>query len=208
MVEITVKGKHRKKRYVVNKPGQSDAGKGRPTLSLKNKPKPKAQKQVKKSPPPAKPKQQQQQKQKAAPQPKKVKRPKVPYLLRSKHLNRLRRLAAALPHIICIDDPNPVCIGFLEELRADPPEGISNRCLLGAMKVYPHLPQYHRAIKQGKMRLNRQGEVVEAPTDKHKANADKKLAQWEETKVQWAEQYAKITAEFPDIFLEASKPSI
>lgn len=201
MTTITLKGRGRKKVYVVNrdsKPEYSASSsandrhdaielpKGKPQLKLK--PKKKA-----KTPPPA-PKPQ------PIKTPKVVKAPCIPQVLKAKQLGRVVRLCDALPNIFDLKSPRPLAIGILDELQANLPKDLSKRAVKGALKIYTKLPQYQLAIKSGLKRINAQGQETEAPTDKHIQHADKLLERWQSIQNSWPELVADASAKYPKIF--------
>lgn len=205
MTTITLKGRRRKKVYVVNKdlkPEQSvnslandnheiEVLQGRPQLKLKPK------KQVKKTrtPPPAP-----EQKPQAHNFPKTVKAPCTPQILKTKHLGRVVRLCEAFPEVFDLKSPRPLAIGILDELQANVPEDLSKRAVKGALKIYTKLPQYQQAIKSGLKRINAQGQETDAPTDEHIQHADKLLERWQSIQSTWPELVNEVSAKYPQVF--------
>jgi len=202
MTTITLKGRGRKKVYVVNKdlkPAQSASGsdnpnneielpRGKPTLKLKSKKKTKT--------PPSAPKYKPQEV--AAPKP--VKAPSTPQLLKTKQLGRVVRLCDALPTIFDLKSPRPLAIGILDELQANLPGDLSKRAVKGALKIYTKLPQYQQAIKSGLKRINAQGQETESPTQEHIEHADKLLERWQCIQSTWPELVDHAKTKYPQVF--------
>jgi hypothetical protein len=202
MTTITLKGRGRKKVYVVNKDlkpahytnssdnpdSEIELPQGKPKLKLKPKKK-------NKTPPPApKPKPQSV----AAPKP--VKAPCTPQLLKTKQLGRVVRLCDALPAIFDLESPRPLAIGILDELQANLPGDLSKRAVKGALKIYTKLPQYQQAIKSGLVRINAQGQETEAPTQEHIEHADKLLERWQSIQSTWPELVDDAKNKYPQVF--------
>lgn len=205
MTTITVKGRRRKKVYVVDKdinPVQHSNGsngvsvqplriQAKPQLKLKPK---KATTTTKKAASPSKPK--------VATPPKPAKPPCTPQVLKEKQLMRLIRLCDALPHLFSTESPKPLAIGITDEILANLPESLSKRALKGAIKTYTKLPRYQHSIKCGEKRINAQGEETETPTTQHIEHATKLIDRWETIQEKWPDLVSDVRAKFPSVFPE------
>jgi hypothetical protein len=205
MTTITVKGRRRKKVYVVNKDlkaaesSNSSIGSGVDPLRIQAKPKLKlkpksSNSKAKTAVAPPKPQ--------VTPPPKPTKPPSTPQLLKEKQLMRIMRLCDALPHLFSSESPKPLAIGITDEILADLPESLSKRAVRGAMKTYTKLPRYQQAIQRGEKRINARGEETEEPTSEHIEHANSLLKRWENTQKKWPKLVSDARSKFPNLFPE------